>query len=1067
MKIQFPFSRQAGLLAALASVAVAAPVDFGREVRPILSDNCFQCHGPDEAGRKAKLRLDTREGAFRLRDGAAVIVPGRSAESELILRVTSREEEEFMPPPESKRSRLSPAQIDVLKRWIDEGAAYQAHWSFVSLAPVTPPVVAGASHPIDRLVLTGLARRHLASQPEADRATLIRRLSFDLTGLPPTLAEIDAFQADRSPDALSQLVDRLLASPRYGERMAADWLDVARYADSYGFQVDTERPMWPWRDWVIRAFNQDLPWDRFVTWQLAGDLLPGATDEQLLATAFNRLNPQESEGGIVEEEYRVAYVNDRVTTFGTAFLGLTLECCRCHDHKFDPLLQKEFYSLAAFFQNIEEAGMYSYFTPATPTPSMWVPDAAHRAKYAAATAAVKTAEAALAALRDSRHSAFAAWLARANPGPAEIGGELAHFDFDVRDVTPVPAQPAAVAKKGAVAADEAAASPEAIAKKTPGLRRFANALKPDDFATTAKENESVPGRFGSGLRLTGDHPVRTQLGNFHRHDPFSLSLWIQTPEVKERAVVLHRSRAWTDAAGRGYELVIEQGRPKWSLIHFWPGDAISIRAVEPLPLNEWVHLTVTNDGSSLAAGLRLFVNGRPARIEVIKDHLTKDITGGGGDFITLGERFRDRGFKGGLVDDLRVFGRALTELEVRELYSPGALAAAAPEERFDYYLGNTDEPFRAQRAAVTEARAAQTKLADDASAIMIMRELPTPKTAYVLKRGDYSQRGAAVSPDTPAALPPFPADQPRNRLGLARWLTDPRHPLLARVTVNRFWQALFGRGLVKTVDDLGSQGDRAEYPELLDWLAGEFVRSGWEVKALLKTIVLSQTYRQRSIAAPEIMADDPENIWLARGPSHRLPAEMIRDEALAASGLLVERIGGPPVYTYDIPESFKPAPAGKGEALYRRSVYTFWRRNGPAPVLEAFDVPKRVVCVARRDTTNNALQALILLNGPQFVEAARVFAEKLHREHAGHRDEMVAHAFRSLTSDAPDAEEQKILGRMYDAQLRWFREHPDAARAGLAVGDTPRDATLPDAEVAAAASVVNTLMNHDAFVMKR
>jgi hypothetical protein len=794
-------------------------------------------------------------------------------------------------------------------------------------------------------------------------------------------------------------------------------------------------------------------------------LLPGATDEQVLATAFNRLHPQESEGGSVNEEYRVAYVNDRVTTFGTAFLGLTLECCRCHDHKFDPLSQKDFYSLAAFFQNIDESGTYSYFTDATPTPAMRVPDPAHESKYAAATAAVRAAETALATTRETRRAAFAEWLVQPKPAPMTIEGELAHFDFDVRDTTPAPAKPAPKKKKSA--AETTLNAEAATAKIAADAGRFANSLRPGDFATTAKQNESVPGRFGSALRLTGDHPVNTELGNFHRHEPFSISLWVQSPDVKERAVVLHRSRAAQDAASRGYELLIEEGRAKWSLIHFWPGDAISIRTVDPLPVNEWVHLTVINQGSSRADGLRIFVNGRPARTEVIRDHLTKDITGGGGDSITLGERFRDRGFKGGLVDELRVFGRALTDVEVRELFAPGALATAAPEERFDYYLASVDAPFRAQLGVLREARAVETKLADEARQIMIMRELPAPKTAYVLKRGDYSQRGAAVSANTPAVLPPFPADQPRNRLGLARWLTDPGHPLLARVTVNRFWQALFGRGLVKTADDFGSQGERAEYPELLDWLAGEFIRSGWDVKALLKTIVLSQTYRQRSFASPEIMTNDPENAWLARGPSHRLPAEMIRDEALAASGLLVEKIGGPPVYTYDIPESFKPAPAGKGEDLYRRSVYTFWRRNGPGPVLEAFDVPKRVVCVARRDTTNNSLQALILLNGKQFVEAARVFAEKLHREHGGRRDEIVAHAFRALTSHSPDAVERDVLARMYDEQLGWFRDHPDAAKAGLAVGDTPRDPTLPDAEVAAAAAVVNTLMNHDAFVMKR
>ena len=572
---------------------------------------------------------------------------------------------------------------------------------------------------------------------------------------------------------------------------------------------------------------------------------------------------------------------------------------------------------------------------------------------------------------------------------------------------------------------------------------------------------------GQALRLTGDHAITTRLGNFHRHEPFSVALWLKTPDVKERAVVLHRSRAWTDAGSRGYELLIEDGRPKWSLIHFWPGDAISIRATDPLPVNEWVHVTATNDGSGRAAGLRIFVNGRPVRTAVIRDHLTKDITGGGGDSIALGERFRDRGFKGGLVDDLRVFARALTAPEVRELFAPGALAAATGEEQFDYYLANHDEPYRTQLAALTTARAAQTKLADEAREIMVMRELPQPKSAYVLKRGEYDQHGAPVSAGTPAALPPFPADQPRNRLGLARWLTDARHPLLARVTVNRFWQALFGRGLVKTADDFGSQGDRAEYPELLDWLAGEFIRTGWNVKALLKTIVLSDTYRQRSFATPEIMADDPENSWLARGPRHRLPAEMIRDHALAVSGLLVEKIGGPPVFTYDMPESFKPAPAGKGEDLYRRSVYTFWRRTGPAPLLEAFDVPKRVVCVARRDTTNTSLQALVLLNGPQFVEAARVLAEKLHCDYGGNRDAIVAQAFRLLTGRGADAAEQKILAALFDEQLAWFTAHPDDALAHVSVGDTPRDAALPAPRIAAAATVVNTLMSHDTFVVQR
>ena len=1082
---------------ASAFAAAPTPIDFGREVRPILSDKCYKCHGPDEGSRKAKLRLDTRAGALHVENATASIIPGRSAESELIFRITSDDPEEVMPPPDAKIGRLTPTEVAILKRWIDEGAPYQNHWAFEPLKPVAPPETAVShlstltSHrpknPIDRFITTGLARRQLALQPEADPTTFIRRLTFDLTGLPPTVAEIEAFtsasienrvteRSDSSASKIENLIDRLLASPRYGERMTADWLDLARYADSYGFQVDRERDMWPWRDWVIKAFNENLPWDKFVTYQLAGDLLPHPTDEQILATAFNRLHPQEAEGGSIEEEYRINHVNDRVTTFGTAFLGLTLECCRCHDHKFDPIPQKDFYALAAFFQNIDEAGLYSYFTQSVPTPALRLTDSAQREPFARTASAVESATSALTALRETRRDAFAAWLAALPASAPAVPDEIARFDFDARDSSPLPPKPAPAT---------APAEPVVVVpseEKPANLARFANPLTPADPAITPPENESVPGRPGAGqaLNLTGDHAVKTKVGNFHRHDPFTISLWLQTPDIKERAVIFHRSRAWTDAGSRGYELLIEEGRAKWSLIHFWPGDAISIRTLDPLPVGAWVNVTVTNDGSSRAAGLRLFINGQPARTEIIRDHLTKDITGGGGDTIALGERFRDRGFKGGLIDDLRVFARELTAAEV--LFESGTaispvisapnselstLSSQRPLPDFPTYLSAQDAPFRTAVATLTSARAAQSTLADAAKEIMVMRELPTPKAAYILKRGEYDRRGATVSADTPSALPAFPADQPRNRLGLARWLTAPDHPLLARVTVNRFWQSLFGQGLVKTSDDFGTQGDRPQYPELLDWLAGEFVRSGWDVKALLKTIVLSDTYRQRSFATPEIMTDDPENIWLARGPRYRLPAEMIRDQALATSGLLVEKIGGPPVYTYDIPESFKPAPAGKGEALYRRSLYTFWRRTGPAPVLEAFDVPKRVVCVTRRDTTNTPLQALVLLNGPQFVEASRALAERLQREHAGDPAALVTSAFRTLTSRPPEAAEQKILLRLFNEQIGHYRAHPAAATAFLAIGDAPADASLTAPELAAAATVINTLMNHDAFAVKR
>ncbi len=1116
------------LLVACGVTAGAEPkLSFNRDVRPILSDTCFACHGPDSGNRQAGLRLDVAEQATaELESGTRAIVPGSAAASELLARVVSDDPDTVMPPPHAKLGRLTPEQVAVLTRWIDEGATYEPHWTFV---PVQRPAHTHASgtDAIDAIVRAGLAKRGLGMQPEADRITLIRRATFDITGLPPTPAEVQAFVADDSPDAYARLLDRLLASPRYGERMAADWMDLARYSDSYGFQVDRERPMWPWRDWVISAFNKNLPWDQFALWQLAGDLVPHATDEQILATGFNRLHQQESEGGSVEEEYRVNYVNDRVTTFGTAFLGLTLECCRCHDHKFDPLSQKEFYQLFAFFDDVDEAGLYSFFTPATPTPKLRLLDDAAATALAKADEAVAEAEAELARCEAAARSRVAALLATdgrpdriASADAAGIPGEIARYSFDERradgrfasllDPVPPPAVAAPDGGKPESAAERAGAGTrddaEKDAVKIDGPKKDAapkNGKKDDKkagtkddapadhSATSPAENVLADGHAGKAIRLTGDHPVQTPVGNFRRSQPFTVSLWLSAPTRYERAVIFHRSQAWTDAASRGYELLVVDGHLQWSLIHFWPGDAASVRAAEPLALGQWVHVAVSSDGSGRAAGLRIFVNGHAAATEVVRDSLTREITGGGGDHIRIGERMRDHGFKDGLVDDFRVFERTLSPLEVRELFAPGAIRAAVdargvrPDAELigGYVSAAFDAEVAGKRSALQAARLARDDLAEKPAEIMVMRELPQPKPAYVLTRGEYALRGEPVQPGTPAVLPPFPADQPRNRLGLGRWLTDPDHPLFARVTVNRVWQSLFGIGLVKSPEDLGSQSARPEYPELLDRLAWDFAHGfeegaaqgtvagrPWDMKQLIRTIMLSQTYRQRSIADARVMADDPQNLWLARGPRHRLPGEMIRDGVLAASGLLVEKTGGPPVNTYDIPESFKPAAAGKGDDLYRRSLYTFWRRTGPAPVLESFDVPKRVVCVAKRDATNTPLHAFVLMNGPQFIEASRVLAETLLAEataSGGGAEAALARAFELLTSRKPDDEERAILGRMHAAQLAWYRERPDDAAKLLAVGERKATGSLPAVDVAAAAGVINALMNYDGCVVKR
>ncbi|HEB54232.1 MAG TPA: DUF1549 domain-containing protein, partial [bacterium] len=804
----------------------------------------------------------------------------------------------------------------------------QQHWAYRPLPrEVAVPEVEGASwgrNPIDRFVLARLRAEGLSPAPSADPAAWLRRVTLTLTGLPPTIAELDAFLADSGADARARVVDRLLESPRYGERMASEWLDVARYADTFGYQNDVERPTWPWRDWVVRALNENLPFDQFATWQIAGDLLPNATTEQRLATAFQRLHRQTNEGGSVEEEMRLEYVADRTQTFATAFLGMTMACARCHDHKFDPIRIDEYYALSAFFDNIDECGLYSHFTRATPTPALSLPTPQQTAAERRARQRVERLEREWSALCEQREpDGFDVWRDRNAPGFAGIReprGAVGAFSFE--------------SLAGGRIANAAAAERQGLVGDAPRL---------------------VAGRRGKAIAFDGEDWAKfPAIADFDRHQPFSLGFYLRVPRRYDRAVVLHRSKSWTDAGSRGYELLIEDGELSFALIHFWPGNAIRVRTDAPLPVGEWRHVALTYDGSSRAAGLCIYVDGRPAAQRVVRDGLTRTITGGGADALTLAARFRDRGLARGAIDELRVFDRELTRGEIAVL--AGVAEALDADALRGYFLRCVSEAGRAKLADLTAARRELGKVRDAQAEIMVMREMADRRATYVRPRGSYLAKGARVEPNTPACLPPLPAGAERNRLTLARWLTAPDHPLTARVAVNRVWQMHFGIGLVATAEDFGTQGEPPSHPHLLDWLARWFVDSGWDLKALHRLIVTSATFAQCSCADAELHRRDPDNRLLARGPRFSLPAEVLRDQALFVGGLLAEKLGGPPVRPYQPAglwreksgQVYRPS---KGEGLWRRSLYTFWKRTSPPPTMMLLDASKRDVCAMRRQRT--------------------------------------------------------------------------------------------------------------------
>ena len=1048
-----------------AALPAKAAVDYSRDILPILSDKCYHCHGPDEKARKAKLRLDVKESALRTKD--AVVVPGKSRESELVNRITTTNLDDRMPPLESNRT-LTEKEIRLLTQWIDEGAKWEQHWAFVPpTRPAVPKVQSPRSRvqsPIDAFIFARLEKEGLPPAPEAKKETWLRRVTFDLIGLPPTLTEINAFLADTSTNAHEKVVDRLLASPHFGERMATDWLDLARFADTHGYQMDRYRPVWPYRDWVIKAFNQNLSFDQFVTWQLAGDLLPNATKEQRLATAFNRLHNQNEEGGVVEEEYRVAYVVDRVNTFGTAFLGLTTECSRCHDHKYDPFTQRDFYSLFAFFQNIDESGQTSYFTDATPAPAMLLSNEEQDRKLAELKQKIEAKEKELAALRAGAREDFGKWLGSASRSSR---GNEAHSEKNEQSLLTSAATNALV---GHFTFDEMVSNKVANLAGTNSARAHDGPRIGD-------------GRFGKAAELNGENGFTLgKVGHFNRATPFTLSLWLQTPSHAPRSVVAHHSKAPIDAGSRGYELLLEDGKVAFGLHHMWPGNSLKVASATKLRTNEWVHVAVSYDGSSRARGVRIFINGEVAATEVIRDGLQKDITYGGDEpELTIGYRFRDNGFKDGRVDEFKVYSRVLSPIEVALMAGRADFASAPPEKLtpaqrdalFEYFFGMVHEPALRVRTDLQRLRDEQRKLINPIPEIMAMEEMAQSKPAYILKRGAYDAPGERVFANTPAVLPLFPEGQPTNRLGLAKWLLQPDHPLMARVTVNRLWQMMFGKGLVETSDNFGSQGAQPTHPELLDWLACDFVEHKWDVKRFLRNIALSATYRQSSQTSAELRTRDPQNDLLARGPARRLSAEMLRDQSLALSGLLVRKIGGPSVKPYqpdgiwDIAMGKPKYDRGKGEDLHRRSLYTFWKRTVPPPTMVTFDAADRSYCTVRRQQTSTPLQALALLNDTQVIEAARHLAQRVLKEAEASRDERISRMFRMVCGRTPSARELPVLGRLFEEQRALFASDAEATAKLLAVGETKNDPPLDSVELAATTVLAGALLNHDEALMRR
>ena len=1090
------------LLAVLASILAIVygmrPVDatrqieFNRDIRPILSDKCWMCHGPDSGSRKSKLRLDSEAAVTTdLGNGRRAIVPGRPDESELVKRITS-EDELMRMPPVSSTHRLTRDEIGLLVEWVRQGAQWQKHWSFIPPQKGQLPAVRLNEWPkneIDAFILARLEREGLQPSPEADRATLIRRLSFDLTGLPPTLKEIDDFQGDKSANAYEKVVDRLLASTRFGERMAFRWLDAARYADTNGYQIDGDRYMWRWRDWVIESFNQNKPYDKFVVDQLAGDLMPGATIEQRLATAFNRNHRINAEGGIVPEEYRTEYVIDRVDTTATVFMGLTVGCARCHSHKYDPITHQEYYRLSAYFNNIAEDGRA--FDWGNSPPEMAAPDAAQQRRLSeldhdiAAARQLFAQELAASADKQSRWEKSLKPDSNRHWSPEE--NQLIHLTLDQSSKPEIKRSDKSRHNRVEKKKDDKNFKPDVIGFKDG---------EPQSVPAPTGEGTKFDGKLYFDLGRIGDFRYKSTSEDFKER--FAISIWIN-PESGNAGSIITKmpDKADEHEAGMprtgGWGLFFMDGKVHFNMVREWGYDGYRAETENSLPVNQWHHVMLLFDGTQPYNRVNLYVDGLRQTLKINQGnfHLYWGLPGtplrigaGGG---------ADMRFKGAM-NDLRIYTRIPEDDEIAVLACREPLDKIAGKDAPERSMGEAvklrnafieaegSKELKQSNQRLRDLRSEKQRFEDSLPMVMIMQEMPDPRPAYLLKRGSYDAPAEKVERGVPAILPAMPPGLPNNRLGLAVWLAGPEHPLTSRVAVNRIWQMLFGTGLVKTTDDFGSQGELPSHPELLDWLAVDFSRgapgkgeAAWDLKHLIKKIVTSAAYRQSSKISTQLLQRDPENRLVARGPRFRLPAEMIRDQALSIAGLLVEKIGGPSVKPYQPEGLYKDMAFGgltgydrdKGEGLWRRSLYTFWKRTILSPNMAVFDASAREFCTVRDTRTNTPLQSLNLMNDVTYIEAARMLAGRMINEGGEKPAQRIAWAFRTVTSRPPSEKELQVLLRNFDKQLASYNATQKESEKLLLIGEKRNQGKFKRNELAAYALTASLILNLDEAVTKQ